>query len=127
MPERLIGGVLISRIDVARLPLLDEAADGALRLTHPTAATCTGHVATGGAGVERGEIAERPGADGEGGVLRGKHGRSAAWSLWVAHLEVLGALLLLLAIAAQPESQRALERALELWGAMRRYAEIWEV
>ncbi len=83
MPERLIGGVLISRIDVARLPLLDEAADGALRLTHPTAATCTGNLATGGAGVERGEIAgraqgergeiaERPGADGEGGALRGK-------------------------------------------------------
>ena len=72
MPERLIGGVLISRIDVARLPLLDEAADGALRLTHPTAATCPGHLATGGAGVERGEIAERPGADGEGGALRGK-------------------------------------------------------
>ena len=107
MPERLIGGVLISRIDVARLlypclanpnphptptpnpnevarlPLLDEAADGALRLTHPTAATCPGHLATGGACAERGEIAERsqgdrgeiaerPGADGEGGALRGK-------------------------------------------------------
>jgi len=102
---------------VARLPLLDAGADGALRLTHPTAAT-------GGAGLERGEIAGRPGADGVGGVLRGKHGRGAAWSLWVAHLEVLGALLLLLAIAAQPESQRALERALELWGDMRGYAEI---
>ena len=123
---------------MARLPLLDEAADGALRLTHPTAATCPGNLGTGGACAERGEIAERshgdrgeiaerPGADGEGGVLRGKHGRSAAWSLWVAHLEVLGALLLLLAIAAQPESQRALERALELWGDVRRYAETWEV
>ena len=45
----------------------------------------------------------------------------------MAHLEVLGALLLLLAIAAQPESQRALERALELWGDVRRYAETYEL
>ena len=41
----------------------------------------------------------------------------------MAHLEVLGALLLLLAIAAQPESQRALE----LLGGMWRYVEIWEI
>ena len=62
-----------------------------------------------------------------GGVLRRKHGRGAACSLLAVRLEVLAALLLLLAIAAQPESQRALERALELWGHMGRYAEAWEV
>jgi len=38
MPERLIGGVVISRIDVAALPSLDETADGALRVLPPGSA-----------------------------------------------------------------------------------------
>ena len=125
MPERLIGGVVISRIDVTALPMLAEAADGALRLTYPgpshssAAAVCTGTGDAGSPGRNGGKastvmpfMALPPGKASTdcGPAARGAaHGRSNAWWLWVAHLEVLAALLLLVAIAAQPESQKAVE------------------
>ena len=125
MPERLIGGVVISRIDVTALPMLAEAADGALRLTYPNpshssaAAVCTGTGDAGSPGMNGGKastvmpfMALPPGKASTdcGPAARGAaHGRSNAWWLWVAHLEVLAALLLLVAIAAQPESQKAVE------------------
>ena len=101
MPERLIGGVVISRIDVAALPKLGEAADGTLSVLPSAAAGGTGG---GKASTDGGHA--HPHARARGAVRGRPLGKAWLPLLWVAQAFV--ALLMLVGLAGtRPPPRRA--------------------